>query len=329
MSEILVNKGDLKNIRDTADKLLKSGKENVIGYTQYTSYKSDELSDREKKILKYVENSPGTTKEDVIKYMEKQRICSSSRVTTVKLIKGLIKDGMLIVCPDDSNQHIQHLHVNNEDVVLSLLGDLEFFKQVYFRLIDETAKKLKELLEEVSRKFRENVLLRQFNEGAWMPYSLLGALLMPYKNLIMMGITSDLLLWQERPLDKETLRNKFAILSGSMKEIQTKLQETITPVFSSRSERLLVLNYSLYSLESGLSHQHIISFLREYREVKLGAFAEPVLDILWKISYPVLAHDRLYASVAQEERKDWRNIISANKEFNYIPETAGSTRQKI
>ena len=61
-------------------------------------------------------------------------LCSSSRVTTVKLTKNLIKDGMLIVRCDDSNQHIQHLYVNNVNVVLSLLKDLDFFKQVYFRL---------------------------------------------------------------------------------------------------------------------------------------------------------------------------------------------------
>jgi hypothetical protein len=314
MSEIVVNKGDLKNIRDTADKLLKSGKENVTGHTQYTSYKSDELSDREKKILKYVENSPGTTKEDVIKYMEKQRICSGSRVTTVKLTKGLIKDGMLIVCPDDSNQHIQHLHVNNENVVLSLLNDLEFFKQVYFRLIDETSRNLKELWIRLQKK----AAVRRYNGGwtAWMNLShLREALLMPYKNLIMMYITSDLLLWQERPVDKVILHNKFAIVYGSMKEIHTKLHESITPIYQGLS--IEPLNSSLYSLESGLSRQHIISFLR-----RLGAFAEPVLDILWKISYPMLPHiDRMYASVDREKLKDWRNIISGNEEFNYIPKT--------
>jgi len=57
-------------------------------------------------------------------------------------------------------------------------------------------------------------------------------------------------------------------------------------------------------------------------------FVEPVsaircykLDILWKISYPVLQIDPFYASVDREKLKDWRNIISGNEEFNYIPKT--------
>jgi hypothetical protein len=158
-----------------------------------------------------------------------------------------------------------------------------------------------------------------------MIWRLLEALLMPYKNLIMMCITSDLLLWQERPLDKETLHNKFAIVYGSMKEIHTKLHESVTPLITSKFYQDLhiePLNTSLYSLQSGLGPQHMIPVLRDYWIFGLRSFVEPVLDILWKISYPVLPHlDEFYASVDRAKLEDWRNIISGNKEFKYIPKT--------
>ncbi|MGB8935669.1 MAG: hypothetical protein WCC17_11250, partial [Candidatus Nitrosopolaris sp.] len=48
----------------------------------------------------------------------------------------------------------------------------------------------------------------------------------------------------------------------------------------------------------------------------LGAYAEPVLDILWKISYPVLTSDPLCDD--PETLKDWRNIISGD---NYATKT--------
>jgi hypothetical protein len=264
-----------------------------------------------------VADNPGTTKEDIIK----KNPGIGSRMTIVKPINDLIEMRMLIV-RRGLNQHIQPLYTNNENVASSLFNDLELFKQVYFRLIDETNKKLKEL----SIKIQKKAGRRYIDDGlpSWaMMWRLLEALLMPYKNLIM--ITSDLLLWQERPLDKETLHNKFAIVYGSMKEIHTKLHESITPLFTSQFYQDLhmePLKTSLYSLQSGLSLQNILSFLRDYWPFKLGAFVEPILDILWKISYPVLARvDPLYASVDPEELKDWRNIISGNKEFNYIPKT--------
>lgn len=321
MSEILVNKGDLKNIKDSIDKLLKSGKENGTRHTQFASYEDKELSGRHKKILKYIEKNLGTTKEDVIK----KNPDIGSRMTIVKLINDLIKMRMLIVRRDDSNQHIQHLYTNNEHVVLALINDLEFFKRVYFRLIDETNEKLKKLW----IKFQKKNVVRPWDPAGLHAYRVYGrlleALLMPYKNLIMMYITSDLLLWQEQPLDKQTLYNKFAIVYGSMKEIHTKLHESITPLITSRfyqDSHIEPLNTSLYGLQSGLSPQHIIAVLRDYWAVGLRAFVEPVLDILWKISYPVLPNlDEFYAPVDREKLKDWRNIISGNEEFRYIPKT--------
>jgi hypothetical protein len=143
-----------------------------------------------------------------------------------------------------------------------------------------------------------------------------------------MYITSDLLLYQEQPLDKKTLRNKFAIIGGSMKEIQTKLHESIIHLFSSDFYEVNFLepsaafdnvDFSLYRIESGLSREHLVSFLRNYWAFRLSAFAEPVLDILWKISYPALKNDPLRDDL--ETLKDWRNVISGGKEFNYIPKT--------
>ena len=103
-----------------------------------------------------------------------------------------------------------------------LFKDLEFFKQVYFRLIDETTKQLKKLWD----KSQEKSDVGRYG----LMWHLLEALLKPYKNL--MYITSDILLWQELPIDKETYK-KFEVLYDSMKEIQIKLHESITPLITS------------------------------------------------------------------------------------------------
>jgi len=316
MAEIVVNKGELKDIRDSIDKLLKSGGENAIGRTQFASYESEELSPRHKKILRYIGKNQGTTKEDVIK----KNPDIGSRMTIIKSINDLIEMRMLIVTRDDSNQHIQHLHTNNEHIVLPLMNDLQFFKLVYFRLIDETRKRVEKFLIRYEKKMASP---RDLDIMLDIPAQcLLESLLMPYKNLIIIYITSDLLLWHERPLDKKTLHNKFAIVYDSMKEIQTKLHESITPfVPSYEIFHIDALNVQLYRLQSGLGRQQLLSFLRDFWAFRLRAFVEPVLDIVWKIGYPVLRHDSLYASVDPEKLKDWRNVISGNEEFKYIPKT--------
>jgi len=309
MEEILVNKGNLKNAKDIIDKLLKLGKENVPTHTQFTSHASEELGVRQKEILKYVGKKPGATKEDVIK----NNPHIGSRMTIAKAIKELIEMKMLIV-KRGLNQHIQHLYTNNEHEVLSLFNDLVFFKQVYFRLIDVTNKKLTKL----SRQSQTDV-------GRYgLMWRLVEALLMPYKNL--MYITSDILLWQKQPIGKETSHKKFDVLHDSMKEIQIKLHESVTPVITSPLDSILQiepLRVKLYGVQTGLNRQQIIDFLGVYGGLGIGAFVEPVLDILWKISYPILPLvDQLYASEDREKLKDWRNIIKGNEEFNYVPKTA-------
>jgi hypothetical protein len=323
MAEIIVNKEELKDVRDSIDKLLKVGRETVKRVTEYGSDESKELSDRQKKILKYIENNPGTIKERVL---EKPKF--GSRMTIDKSIDGLIGDGMIIVRRDDSNQHIQHLYFNNEHIVLSLFNDFEFFKQVYFRLIDETRKELKKLEKKVN--FLNNETVGYYMEM----WNLLATLLMPYKHLIMMYIMSDLLLRQEQRTDKNILHYRFAIVYGNMKEIHAKLHEDITPIITNLVDRKTPntaidrdlntepLNSSLYDVQTGLSSERIDSFISYCEQYGLSGFAEPVLDFLWKISYPVLSKvDISHAYEDREFLKDWRNIISRDENIKYKPKT--------
>jgi hypothetical protein len=179
---------------------------------------------------------------------------------------------------------------------------LELFKQVYFRLIDETAKKLKSR----TRYRPDSDVGRHWRGDLWDP---LEALLLPYKYLIIMYITSDLLLRQERPPDKDTLYNKFAVAYDSLREIHTKLHESITPLITSQfySDLPEPLN-----IQSGLSPEEIKTFIRIFKKLELDAFVEPVLAVLWKIVYPTLSHP-LYTSEEKRRKgalKDWRNFIS-------------------
>jgi hypothetical protein len=312
MAEIVVNKGELKAIKDGIDKLLKLGKENVR-HTQYASDEPRELTEREKKILTYVKNNPGTLKENVIKYMEKEGICS--RMTTVNAIDDLVEERMLIVRRDDSNQHIQHLYFNHEHIMNALLDDFDFFKQVYFRLIDETTKILKKLDQKKT----------QFPEKYLEIWELFSMLLLPYKHLIVIYFMFDLLLREEQPLDKNILLSRFTIVYDNMKEIHAKLHEYITPIITNLVDRDLnsqPLNSSLYDVEGTLSYESIKKFLFNYKMCGLSAFAEPVLDILWKISYPVLPNiDPVYAYGDRKILKDWRNTISEDKDITYKPKT--------
>ncbi|MGA9153890.1 MAG: hypothetical protein WBZ36_25200, partial [Candidatus Nitrosopolaris sp.] len=117
--------------------------------------------------------------------------------------------------------------------------------------------------------------------------------------------------------DKNILHAKFTIVYSDMKEIHSKLHEYITPMITTPFDRdinIEPLDSSLYDIEGALSSENIERFLRFYEMYRLSSFAEAVLDILWKISYPILSSiDPLYASEDLETLKDWRNIIAGYK----------------
>jgi hypothetical protein len=190
-------------------------------------------------------------------------------------------------------------------VILSLLNDLDSFKQHYFRLIDESINVFKKL--GPSKESYQKI------------HNLLDKLLMPYRNLTMICITSDILSWRE-PLDKETLHNKFSIVYDGVQQIHTKLVE-IRPLITIPIDT--DFNIESFSFKHGLSPDSILYFLIDFDRFDLSHFAEAVLDSLWKISYPVLPKvNIIYSTKNSELLKDWRNIISQyGHSLRYKPKT--------
>lgn len=239
--------------------------------------------------------------EPIAKLFEGKNFAFVATLMNETLIKDLIQNGMLIVRRDDSNQHTQHLYVNNENVVLSLLNDLDLFEQVYFRLIDESNNVFKKL-------------------GPSNHQKILDILLMPYRNLTIICITSDIFSWRETPLDKETLLNKFSIVYNTIQKIHTRLVE-ITSLITIPIDN--DFNIESFSRKHGLGPDNILYFLIDFHRFELSHFAEAVLDSLCKISYPLLPKvNIMYSTKNRELLKDWRNIIPQPQYGNrYKPKT--------
>ena len=134
-----------------------------------------------------------------------------------------------------------------------------------------------------------------------------------------MYITSDIFLWHKRPLDNDTLHRKFEIFFKTTKKIHNKLLK-IWPDSESES----IVSLILFSGSFGFSKSYIEQMLERFEEYGLGDSAEPVLDALWKISYPILP---LVDPSSYNEHpkngtlKDWRVVLKDDPESKYKPKT--------
>ena len=71
MAKVLVDKNELKRLRDNINKLLETGKQSFAIPTQQPIYESYDLEEREQLIIEYLKKNPGSTKEGVVTGLKK------------------------------------------------------------------------------------------------------------------------------------------------------------------------------------------------------------------------------------------------------------------
>jgi predicted transcriptional regulator len=303
MSKILVDKHELKRLRENVDYLLETGKSFAIS-TQQPIYESYDLEDREKLIIEYLNKNPGSTKEQVVTGLKK----NYSRIPILNTINKLLEKGLIIKEEDKNRKRTFHLFVNYQNIVTKLKEELDAFKYYYSELLDQAMPVMKNLLKDEG----EEVL--QY-------WKLLNALIYPYKYLCIMYITSDIFLWHRRPLDNDTLHRKFEIFFKTTKQIHNKLLK-IWPDSDSESESIVSL--ILFSSSFGFSKSYIEEMLERFEEYGLSGSVEPVLDVLWKISYPILPlvdPSSYNEHLKNGTLKDWRAVLKDDQESKYRPRT--------
>lgn len=304
MPKILVDKDELKGLRDNIDYLLETGKQSFAISTQQPIYESYDLEKREQLIIKYLNKNPGSTKEQVVTGLKK----NYSRMPVLNTINKLLEKGLIIKEKDKNRKRTFHLFVNYQNIITSLKGELDAFKYFYFELLDQAIPVINNLL----RDEGEEVKSLQY-------WNLLNSLIYPYKYLCIMYVTSDIFLWHRRPLDNDTLHKKFEIFLKTTKKIHSKLLE-IWPDSESES----IVSPILFSSSFGFSKSYIEEMLERFEEYGLGDSAEPVLDVLWKISYPILPlvdPSSYNEHLKNGTLKDWRAVLKNDPESKYKPKT--------
>ena len=299
MSKIVVDKNELEIIAEKITSLLQTGNKNFTIQSLKPIYESYDLNKKERIVVDYLNKNPGHSKEQIVSG------CSGkcSRVTILKAIKGLLERGFLLERKDSTNKRTYHLFVNNQNVAISLEEVLTVFKIFYLEILDSISPYLKELSKNENNKSKRD--------------SLTEAIIGPYKYLCIMYIMSDLLLWNIRPIDDDTLHRKFAIFFRIMKEIQVELNR----LFANVDYNLIAIQL-LFESSYGFFELNIVHILKTFDEYGLSICAESLVDALWKISYPILP--LIYPSRYKKQfkdgtLKDWRNLFLDKSEPEYKP----------
>jgi hypothetical protein len=306
MTKVLIEKSQLEAIINSINSLLRAEDKGFTIPTLESIHRSYNLDDKEQSVIEYLSKNPGNTKEQIVTGCREKY----SRITTLKVINGLLRNGTIIKQENNkSKKRIYALYVNYQDVVISLREDLKLFEHFYSELLDHARPIIKKLLSE----YKDNKDKKSEFDN------LIEAIIGPYKYLCIMYITSDLFLWNRRPLDNDTLHRKFAILFETVKKIHLELVKIVP---GDKSEQLV--RQLLFDRSYGFNESHIMLMLTTFKEYGLSQDAEAVVDILWKISYPILPV--IYPSHYEKRLKDgtlkdWRKLLEERTASKYKPMT--------
>ena len=315
MTKITVDADELKTM---GSRLINLARNKVhdpkITQNHKTFHSVYQFSNQERLVFEFVMDNPGTIQENVVKNVKEY-----SRMTILKAIHNLEKEGFIEIREDEHRNKKYHLFINKTNELVSLIEDLDHFKESFFNLVNQA----KGILKSLKIKTNTSNRLQEF--------SLIDALLMPYKFLVSTWIISDLILRHKKPIDTNILIKKFAIISTKIPELQVELYESITKLST------LYVENEIYGkiFESGLQAltcENIYDMLHKFEEHGLSKSAEEVLDIVWKMSLPLLRividSDYLALNPGEPERlTDWRKLICPPI-FQYKPRTTQNSYRK-
>jgi hypothetical protein len=108
-----------------------------------------------------------------------------------------------------------------------------------------------------------------------------------------------------------------------MQEIKTEQRETWRESVMHKYMMAIWVSHVLHSSPFGFYELQILDILTTFEEYGLAKSVEPVIDVLWKISYPILPLITPYYNKYSNKdiSNDWRKVLENNPLSNYKPKT--------
>jgi len=154
---------------------------------------------------------------------------------------------------------------------------------------------------------------------------------MHYKFLIIAWIISDLILRRKGLIYKNFLNQKIAVISSTIPEIQIKLYKSISALSKFYDEDEIYGKMFENGLQA-LTPDNAYSMLQIFEKHDLSKSAEDVLDIVWKMSIPLLrdiinTNYSVFIPAEVGSITDWRKLICPPI-YQYTPKTGQNSYLK-
>ena len=250
-----------------------------------------DLSDRQKAIIEFIKTNPGKNKEDIIRKLTQDS--KGSLMTIRKDIKILEEEYKMIISRKDvANRWISQYYLNEENILLDTYNKLNDFKKHFIETIDKII---------LDKNWIENIENNNFN-------IILSSLILIYTHTLNTYITYILLEWSNKFQNDTTLLNKlFSLIFFTFVEINLKLINSfhiphVKPLtgLSTPKEILSPLSQGFLYKQFLLKPHIILNMLKEHQKINLHEYLFPLLESVWKLSYPIYENIKMFGPSSNE-----------------------------
>lgn len=287
MERITVEIDKIQSIRNQLDMLLQTPVKIETGsYKHHIKQKLEPLDDKEKEIIEFIKNNPGTSMQFVVDSVK------PARVTVFKTIKRLISYGMIHVELDKKKKRTHRLYVNDDSLIVSVMDDIKKFNKSYINLI-KTASRVYKNREARNDPKYTGIL------GNTLLYSqtISDNLITILKHLITSYSLYAVFEWPKRIRDTEGLNRLYVTVFQSFNDIFSELAKYIPFHLKERNEKMQYLNRNLMSLYGEFEmYERIIT---EFHRYDLDMEFDTVMSNLF---------------TASKMPREWREIRTAMEE---------------
>jgi hypothetical protein len=206
LTRITVDEDEWEKVK-TDIKILKRERSEQIKNNQFSSLLTEDTEGKQKTVLEFIRKNPNINKQKVVDHFEKH----FSRTSVYNIIKDLVKYEQVIDKPNENNRHTRCLIINENSVLLSVIGEMDNFKKHFFRLLDN----LKQRLSEIEGKPVPNN-----GKDIGELLSILGRI---YEKFV--SIYMAILAWTNKINDKQILFELYKVIVSNIMQIQLKYSE--------------------------------------------------------------------------------------------------------
>jgi hypothetical protein len=267
-------------------------------------HKPDE---KDLKIVNYIANQPGCSKEDVVRMMKEE----NSRITVLNRLHTLNTNGYIVFRKDKPNSQIYKMYVDTNNLLVTETTALEHFKKVFLEFLEILVKKGDEL-ETLWLKIRRP---RGHSHENYKPSDLISVI---YSHLIVVYTAKSIAEWPKTG-DKETLKHLYERIFSQLFEIGNsiiKFHAEITGVQLNDGNVLpSILPPILHSLFL-LYPERFDNFLEVFERFKIIDEVTPVIDSLWEtgssfFSIIIKPYQKEYTELENPDIfKDWKKFLT-------------------